>query len=58
MTSTFLKKILITLKMEGIGQLLPPKLALLRFSTNMFSKVLLMLERHSRESKSDFSGQL
>ena len=42
-TSTFLKKILIILKMEGMGYLLPPKLVLLRFSINMFLRVLLML---------------
>ena len=41
-TSTYLKKILIILKMEGMGHLLPPKLVLLRFSTNLFIRVLLM----------------
>ena len=38
-TSTFLKKVLIILKMERMGHLLPPKLVLLRFSTNMFLSV-------------------
>ena len=38
-TSTFLKKILIILKIEGIGHFLPPKLVLLRFSKNMFLRV-------------------
>ena len=42
-TSIYLKKILIILKMEGMGHLLPPKLVLLRFSTNIFIRTLLML---------------
>ena len=42
-TSKFLRKTLIILKMEGMGHLLAPKSVLLRFSTNMFIRVLLML---------------
>ena len=42
-TSIFLRKILIIIKMEGIGHSLAPKSVLLRFSPNMFIRVLLML---------------
>ena len=42
-TWTFLREILIILKMEGMDHSLAPKSVLLRFSTNMFIRVLLML---------------
>ena len=42
-TWTFLREILIILKMEGMDHSLAPKSVLLSFSTNMFIRVLLML---------------
>ena len=42
-TSTSLRKILIILKIEGMGHLLATKSVLLRFSKNMFIRVLLIL---------------
>ena len=42
-TWTFLREILIILKMEGMDHSLAAKSVLLSFSTNMFIRVLLML---------------
>ena len=42
-TWTFLREILIILKMEEMDHSLAPKSVLLSFSTNMFIRVLLML---------------